>query len=63
METDRVIEETGVGDPLAEKEPTQPPKSAGDIGPEDATPEEGVERPETDQPDADHSVEETQQDD
>jgi hypothetical protein len=31
--------------------------------PEDATPEEGVERPETDAPDPDHVVEEKQKDD
>ena len=49
--TERVVEETGVGDPLAEREP------------EDATPEEGVERPETDAPDPDHVVEEKQKDD
>jgi hypothetical protein len=49
-QTERVIEETGVGDPLAEREPEQPAKPAGDIEPDDATPEEGVERPETDAP-------------
>jgi hypothetical protein len=58
-ETDRVIDETGVGDPLAEREPAEP---ARDIEPDDATPEEGVERPETPEPDPDHVVEEKQQD-
>jgi hypothetical protein len=58
--TERVIEETGVGDPLAEREPAKP---ASDIEPEDATPEEGVERPETDAPDPDHVVEEKQKED
>jgi hypothetical protein len=63
METDRVIEETGVGDPLAESEPEQPPKPASDIEPDDATPEEGVQRPEPGEPDPEHVVEEKQQDD
>ncbi len=63
QQTERVIDETGVGDPLAEREPEQPAKPASDIEPEDATPEEGVERPETDAPDPDHVVEEKQKDD
>jgi hypothetical protein len=63
METDRVIEETGVGDPLAESEPEQPAKPASDIEPEDATPEQGVQRPEPSEPDPEHVVEEKQQDD
>jgi hypothetical protein len=62
-ETERVIDETGVGDPLADREADQPAKPASEIGPEDATPEEGVERPETDAPDPDHVVEEKQKDD
>jgi hypothetical protein len=62
-QTRDVIDETGVGDPLAEREPDQPAKPASDIKPEDATPEEGVERPETDAPDAGHVVEEKQKDD
>jgi hypothetical protein len=62
-QTDRVIDETGVGDPLADREAEHPPKPASDIGPEDATPEEGVERPETDAPDPGHVVEERQKDD
>jgi hypothetical protein len=62
-ETDRVIEKTGVGDPLADQEAEQPAKPASEIGPEDATPEEGMERPETDAPDPDHVVEEKQKDD
>jgi hypothetical protein len=62
-ETDRVIEETGVGDPLAEQDPERPAKPASDIEPEDATPEEGVERPEPDAPDPDHVVEEKQKSD
>ena len=61
--TDDVIGETGVGDPLEGREPEQPAKPASDIDPEDATPEEGVERPETDAPDPDHVVEEKQKDD
>jgi hypothetical protein len=60
-QTERVIEKTGVGDPLADREAEQPAKP--DIEPEDATPEEGVERPETDAPDPDHVVEEKQKDD
>jgi hypothetical protein len=36
METDRVIEETGVGDPLADKEPKEPAKQPQDTDPEDA---------------------------
>jgi hypothetical protein len=39
METDRVIEETGVGDPLADTEPKEPAKQPEDTGPEDATPD------------------------
>jgi hypothetical protein len=62
-ETEDVIDETGVGDPLADREPEQPAKPASEIGPEDATPEEGMERPETDAPDPDHVVEEKQKDD
>jgi hypothetical protein len=61
--TDDVIDDTGVGDPLEDREPEQPAKPASEIGPEDATPEEGVERPETDAPDPDHVVEEKQKDD
>jgi hypothetical protein len=61
--TQRVVEETGVGDPLAEREREEPAKPARDIKPEDATPEEGVERPETEAPDPDHVVEEKQKDD
>jgi hypothetical protein len=49
-QTDRVIEETGVGDPLADRDPEEPAKSAGDTEPDDAAPEEGMERPETDEP-------------
>jgi hypothetical protein len=49
--TERLIEETGVGDPLADREPEQPAKPAGDIDADDATPEEGMERPDTDAPD------------
>lgn len=58
--TQRVIDETGVGDPLAEREAEQPAKPAIDIKPEDATPEEGMERPETDAPNPGHVVEEKQ---
>ena len=61
--TQRVIDETGVGDPLAEREVERPARPASDIEPEDATPEEGVERPETAAPDPDHVVEEKQRDD
>jgi hypothetical protein len=61
--TERLIEDTGVGDPLAEREAEEPAKPAADIKPEDATPEEGVERPETPAPDPDHVVEEKQKDD
>ena len=63
METERVIEETGVGDPLAETEPKQPAEPASDIDPKDATPEEGVERPEPEEPAPGHVVEEKQQSD
>jgi hypothetical protein len=41
----------------------QTAKPASNIKPEDATPEEGVERPETDAPNPDHVVEEKQKDD
>jgi hypothetical protein len=61
--TEHVIEDTGVDDPLAEREPEQPAKPASDIEPEDATPEEGMERPDTEAPDPDHVVEEKQKDD
>lgn len=61
--TDRVIDETGVGDPLADREPEEPAKPAGDIEPEDATPEEGMERPDTDEPRTYHVVEEKQKSD
>jgi hypothetical protein len=61
-ETRDVIEETGVGDPLAGREPEQPAKPASDIEPDDATPEEGVERPEPEEPDPGHVVEEKQKD-
>jgi hypothetical protein len=62
-QTERVIDETGVDDPLAEKDPEQPASPATDIEPDDATPEEGVERPEPAEPDPEHVVEEKQQDD
>ena len=62
-ETERVVEETGVGDPLAEREPEEPAKPVADIKPEDATPEEGVERPATAAPDPGHVVEEKQKED
>lgn len=47
-QTREVIEDTGVGDPLADREAEQPAKPASDIEPDDATPEEGTERPKTD---------------
>lgn len=59
-ETDDVIEETGVDDPLADREPTEGTDLARDIEPGDATPEEGTERPEPPEPDPDHVVEEKQ---
>ena len=62
-QTDRVIDETGVGDPLADREPEEPAKPTGDIEPEDATPEEGMERPEPAKPRDDHVVEEKQKSD
>jgi hypothetical protein len=63
-QTERVIDETGIGDPLAETDPERPATPATDIGPDDATPEEeGVERPEPPEPDPDHVVEEKQRDD
>jgi hypothetical protein len=58
-----VVEETGVGDPLAAREPDEPAKPASDIKPEVATREEGVERPETEAAEHDHVVEEKQKDD
>jgi hypothetical protein len=61
--TREVIEDTGVGDPLADREAQEPAKPASDIEPDDATPEEGVERPKTDEPSPDHVVEEKQKDD
>ena len=60
--TERVIDETGVGDPLPEREPKESAKPASDIKPEDATPEEGIERPEPEAPDPEHVVEEKQKD-
>ena len=64
--TESVVEETGVGDPLADREPEQGPREgefAGGIEPEDATPEEGMERPDDGpDPDPDHVVEEKGQD-
>jgi hypothetical protein len=62
-QTERVIDETGIGDPLAEADPERRPSPATDIDPDDATPGEGVERPEPPEPDPDHVVEEKQQDD
>jgi hypothetical protein len=62
-QTRDVIDETGVGDPLAGSDPQEPAKPASDIEPDDATPEEGMERPETEEPDPDHVVEEKQNDD
>jgi hypothetical protein len=62
-QTERVIDETGVPDPLSEKDPEQPASPATEIDPDEATPEEGVERPEPPEPDPDHVVEEKQQDD
>jgi hypothetical protein len=62
-QTERVIDETGIGDPLADREAEQPAKPASDIEPEDATPEEGMERPKTEAPDRDHVVEEKQKGD
>jgi hypothetical protein len=62
-QTQHVIDETGVGDPLADRDPERPARPAKDIDPEDATPEEGVERPDPAEPDPDHVVEEKQQDD
>jgi hypothetical protein len=41
----------------------QPARPATDIEPDDATPDEGVERPEPDDPDPDHVVEEKQKTD
>jgi hypothetical protein len=55
--------QTEVHDPLAEKDPEAPESPATDIDPEDATPEEGVERPEPPQPDPEHVVEEKQRED
>jgi hypothetical protein len=62
-QTERVIDDTGVGDPLAGKDPEQPARPASEIEPDDATPEEGVERPEPEEPDPDHVVEEKQKSD
>ncbi len=59
--TEEVIEETGVGDPLSERQPVERPseRPARDIEPEDATPEPGVETPRPAGPDRTHVVEET----
>jgi hypothetical protein len=62
-QTERIVDETGVGDPLAESDPKEPGKLADQIEPDDATPEEGVERPDPPEPDPDHVVEEKQQSD
>jgi hypothetical protein len=61
-QTEQVIEETGIGDPLAETDPEQPASPATDIDPEEATPDPDVQRPEPPEPDPDHVVEEKQQD-
>jgi hypothetical protein len=55
--------QTEVQDPLAEKDPEAPAGPATDIDPEDATPEEGVERPEPPEPDPEHVVEEKKRED
>jgi hypothetical protein len=62
-QTERVIDETGVGDPLAEKDPKEPASPATQIEPDEATPEEGIERPEPPEPDPDHVVEEKERED
>src|SRR5918999_195804 len=49
--------------PPGNPEPEQHAKPASDIEPEDATPEEGMERPETEAPDPEHVVEERHKDD
>jgi hypothetical protein len=62
-ETDDVFDEKGGGDPLADREPAERTELADRIEPDDATPEEGIERPEPPEPDPDHVVEEKQKSD
>lgn len=64
--TEKVVEETGVGDPLADREPSEGSEGPGDLArevePGDATPAEGVEPPPPgESPDPDHVVEESEQ--
>ena len=62
-QAERLIDEAGVDDPLVEKNPEEPASPATEIDPEDATPEEGVERPEPPEPDPEHVVEEKERED
>ena len=55
--SERVSETAPIDDPVGERDPTEPAEPS-EIRPEDATPDEGVERPEPDEPDPDHVVEE-----
>ena len=59
---DQVIENAGDAQPRSERD-TGKPVEPSEIRPEDATPEEGVEPPEPDEPGGDHVVEEKQPDD
>jgi hypothetical protein len=61
--TEEVVEETGHGDPLADREPKERPdppgEAAGGVEPSDATPEEATDPPaQGDAPDPGHVVEE-----
>lgn len=51
-----------IDEPHGERNPREPAEPR-EIRPEDATPDEGVERPEPDEPDPGHVVEEKQQGD
>jgi hypothetical protein len=61
-QTEQVIEETGIGDPLAETDPERP-SPATDLDPEEAVPDEGADPPQPPEPDPDHVVEEGERDD
>jgi hypothetical protein len=60
--TEQVSETMRIDEPHGERNPREPAEPR-EIRPEDATPDEGVERPEPDEPDPGHVVEEKQQGD
>jgi hypothetical protein len=60
--SEQVSETTRIDEPHGERNPREPAEPP-EIRPEDATPDEGVELPEPDEPDPGHVVEEKQQGD